>query len=218
VALDASKAKIGGTPAAEVSPAVEVAPASRVSPSSEVVAVMEEVPSAEPGGEPKRHLLGFLSGRGLRQPLAPPQLVIRRRRPTSHGRSLGVRRPGRSRQRQRTKQEAAPASESKLSEEPPEEEIASTNREDFLNGLGQWLASARKEGFKPAWVAPKYSETGTPGNAETGVGAGNSGTEPANPDFFAVKTGRAPFHVIDNGANQTHLLELEGRHSRSQTR
>ena len=209
VPLESGNAKIGGASAAPAVPVADVAPAPQPSPAAEVVAVMEEVPATDVGGAPKRQLLGFLSGKGLEAALGGASVGESASDPKEPN-DVG----GRSAARQKsappqTKPEATPAPVTPLNEEPPKESLAGANREEFLNGLGQWLASTRKETFKPAWVAPKYAETETPAKADPGEATRSSGIEPANPDFYAIKAGRAPFHVIDTGAKQTHLMELD---------
>jgi hypothetical protein len=80
-----------------------------------------------------------------------------------------------------------------------------------LNGLGQWLAPTRREAFKLAWVAPKYSENGGSSvTSETPKPEKVAPTEqPGTQEYFTIKTVRAPFHVIEAGESQTQLLELE---------
>ncbi|MBU6302771.1 MAG: hypothetical protein KGS60_14560, partial [Verrucomicrobia bacterium] len=60
-----ARAEVSPVPARAAAPVPVVSPEPVPAPDDEVVAVMEEIPSLKTGGEPKRRLLGFMSGKGV---------------------------------------------------------------------------------------------------------------------------------------------------------
>jgi hypothetical protein len=192
IAPDVKKTK----PNAKPVPKVEVAPAEQ---GSTVIAVMEDEPASQPGGEPKRRLLGFLSGKGMDAALGKAAAGsqaenkrIEQTKPTAAAASLG--------------KPEAPLVAQKPLEEASRKEPLPSGREDILNGIGQWLASTKKEPFKPAAVAPKFTDAGVP--KPVGDQPATAPADSTNLDYVAIKA-RAPFHVIDTGDGSTQLLELD---------
>jgi hypothetical protein len=193
IAPDPKKTK----PPAKSAPKAEVAP---VEQGSTVIAVMEDAPASQPGGEPKRRLLGFLSGKGMdAAPGAPAtgSQAAEKRMDQTKATTAAAAPSG--------KQEA-PLAAPKPLEEASRKDPLPSGREDSRNGIGQWLASTKKEPFKPAVVAPRFTDSGAPkADANQTAPAPAASTDL---DYVAIKA-RAPFHVIDTGDGSTQLLELD---------
>ena len=184
-------------PPAKPAPKAEVAPAEQESP---VIAVMENAPASQPGGEPKRRLLGFLSGKGTEAAVGAPAAEAQAGdKPTNQTKATAAAASSGGKPE-------APLATPKPLEETSRKESLPSGREDLRNGIGQWLASTKKEPFKPAVVAPKFTDSGAPkpdANQTTPAPAASTDL-----DYVAIKA-RAPFHVIDTGDGSTQLLELD---------
>ncbi len=201
-------------PSVEVTPAVEVArttpkvaatttPPPRPGSSGEVVAVFEETPPSGPGDEPKRRILGFLSGRGV-EAAAQASTRAGADEPSARLEEAANRPPAKVKPSGVTLDQVASPTPSTSRAEPEPESKEAGEQEVFLKGLGQLVALSRRESFKPARVAPKYTEGGVSKNEEIATA-----DKPENVEYFTIKAARAPFHVIDTGAGQTELVELD---------
>jgi hypothetical protein len=200
-----------GAPRAAVGPAEERARSrpgdTPATPGVETVAVMEELPPEQPGGAPRRRLLGFLSAKGLEAALAEATVsdgsAKEEAPPAPESDSADGETPvAPSRLLDRWVQRKTPAKAEGsddgevgeeaelLAEAKPRRSFQSENAGEFMNGLGTWLASA-----KALSPLPKSPEGGQ-------FSGGHA-------DYFTIAEPKAPFHVIDDQAGETHLVELE---------
>ncbi|RFC48723.1 MAG: hypothetical protein DVB23_000416 [Verrucomicrobia bacterium] len=212
-------------PAPAAVPAPVVASSTEVSPAEDVVAVMEEIPSPKPGGETKRRLLGFLSGKGLEAALmastGPELSESEPPGPAKSDRPPEKRKPAAA----ETSLVEAPTVEPPPSEKMPEAKGPGPEREAFLNGIGQWLSTVRAEALKAAPAEarpPEVASLSAKSKPEAKPEAKPERKAEAKPPvdkaappapesagYFVIKTSKAPFHVVDTGPGETHSMELE---------
>ncbi len=71
---------------------------------------------------------------------------------------------------------------------------------------------SQSQGLLTKWFHRSQEEQAVEGGAAASADTDSekeAPTGPVNPDFFTIATNGAPFHVIDNGPNDTFMMELE---------